>query len=932
MMFQRQPLTVAILAASLGLVACNSNDHDTPISTSTPTATTTVTVTPSLGKILSGRVVLRDAKTGVDLAPPKTLTPADNGVATFTVPVAKLAAPVIAAVLPTTAGKLEYADEALEKATTITVPVADANKPVLRAAASVSPNANIGVTALTESAVQQAEKAVGGLIAQNINQANAAVKNALNLEFNITQAPIAIGVGEFDKLVNTALDAQRRAYAAYLATLAKEAQRMNSASLAPAYDMAKVLAGDLSDGTFDAKQDATTLSFYNATFVNAWINWVQNFYSSFAQLSNIVALNRWYGGFNIADKNSVTSFPDATPIRTENGIEEYACSGEGRIKSSTGASIYMDFVNQRGSNMNVYWLDYNTGRVSYRPNLATGQTHNQQTFVTHPWLITDNSGACVGIYRPVTASKKTITFKANEVILAGVAAPVDTGNSDTCASKGLPSGQLTNLSDFVGNYNVTLGNNAASTFTIEATGKSTLNGQIAQFKEVCGPNVQNNGTNFVLITDKANVTLFKDTANVITAEGADFTTPANDFFFGTKTQVTDPLKPIRTINGVEQYSCDSWGKIGNGTADGTPTLSFVNQLGANTSLELSGLSSINRTTLIFGGLQNTATYKDPYKALKNQFVRISKGSGECVAVVKAISNDDKTITVTSSGIDVTNTLVANNCSSQGADDKLGFTNAPNDFCGFTKVTSTAITNPDTYNFFNADKKENVEVTVVNNAVTSVSIENDKYGFACGVGSFPACSGVTLNTVNTNTTEFLFNNTALSVVNGASQGITVKNGSLIHTKAVTPPATATCTGNTNPFGCLTITGVNGATVPAAIFEHSRAQNFVNNGLPVNSLTASGVGSVIYRHPQAGSFTEDSIFKVTVDGLSTYNYQEYDASLSPIKMSAYECAVDTQTKLCPNVTHNPVSKEFVFDGAIYKKVGSAESIKFTGIVKY
>jgi hypothetical protein len=64
---------------------------------------------------------------------------------------------------------------------------------------------------------------------------------------------------------------------------------------------------------------------------------------------------------------------------------------------------------------------------------------------------------------------------------------------------------------------------------------------------------------------------------------------------------------------------------------------------------------------------------------------------------------------------------------------LGFTNAPTDFCGFTKATSTAISNPDTYNFFNADKKENVEVTVVNNAVTSVSIENDKYSFACGVG-------------------------------------------------------------------------------------------------------------------------------------------------------------------------------------------------------
>ena len=103
----------------------------------------------------------------------------------------------------------------------------------------MTPNANIGVTALTESAVQQAEKAAGGLIAQNINQANAAVKNQLKLNFDVTQAPIAIGVGEFDKLVNTTLDAQRRAYASYLATLAKEAQRMNSASLTPAYDRLK---------------------------------------------------------------------------------------------------------------------------------------------------------------------------------------------------------------------------------------------------------------------------------------------------------------------------------------------------------------------------------------------------------------------------------------------------------------------------------------------------------------------------------------------------------------------------------------------------------------------------------------------------------------------------------------------------------------------
>jgi hypothetical protein len=70
----------------------------------------------------------------------------------------------------------------------------------------------------------------------------------------------------------------------------------------------------------------------------------------------------------------------------------------------------MDFVNQRGSNMNVYWLDYNTGRVSYKPNLATGQTHNQQTYVTHPWLITDNTGACLWEFIDLSQLPKKISL------------------------------------------------------------------------------------------------------------------------------------------------------------------------------------------------------------------------------------------------------------------------------------------------------------------------------------------------------------------------------------------------------------------------------------------------------------------------------------------------------------------------------------------
>jgi len=923
-MLKCHPLSAAIIISSLTLAACNSNDEDKVAlpSKATTIATTTVTVTPSLGKILNGRVSLKNAKTGAVLAPTQVLTPAKNGTATFTVPVSQLAEPVLAEVLPTAAGILEYADEALKKATTITVPVADANKPVLRAATSVTPNANIGVTALTESAVQQAEKAVGGLIAQNINQANAAVKNALNLNFNITQAPIVIGVGEFDKLINAALDAQRRAYAAYLATLAKEAQRMNSTSLAPAYDMAKVLASDFSDGTFDAKQGTTALSFYNASFVNAWINWVQNFYAAFINFNNINMLNMWLDNFN-----AVT--PAAVPIRVVEGIAEYSCNDAAKLRSGSGGQLNIDFVNQRADNLNIDWINFNGGLTRYRTDLATGQTYTIiPTSVTHPWKVSTTQGQCVGIYTATTATKKTITFKTNEVILAGAAAPVDTGNTDTCASLGVNPSTLAAIEDFVGTYDVTA-SGAATTFQLASNGDITLKGQTSSFKEVCKNPTQNNGQGYRLISNKATILLFRETNNALLAEGRDFTnTTSAGVFEGYKRVTIDPLKPIRTTNGVEEYSCDSWTKIPNGTADGTPIISFSNNLGANTSLTLFGLNSIQKTTTVFTGIPNGETRPQP--ALKNQFIRVETGGGQCLGVFKATTNDDKTINFKPAGVvEITNTAGANNCTSQGTDNKLGFTNAPSDFCSFSKSTSIAITNPDTYNFFNADKKENVEVTVVNNAVTSVSIENDKYGFACGVG-FTACSGIKLNTANTNTIEFIFNNTALSVVNGASQGITVKNGSLIHQlPVVTPPTTATCTGNTNPFGCLTITGTN---APAAIFEHSSEQNFVNNGLPVNSLTTSGVGAVVYRHPQKGSFTEDSIFKVGVDEVSTYSYKEYDANLSPIKQGAYECTANPTTKLCTNLMHRPATKEFVFDDVVFTKVGSTETLIFTGVVKY
>jgi von Hippel-Lindau disease tumor suppressor protein len=47
----------------------------------------------------------------------------------------------------------------------------------------------------------------------------------------------------------------------------------------------------------------------------------------------------------------------------------------------------------------VYWLDYSGQRVLYS-TLVPGQSYVQPTFITHPWLVTNVNGACIGIFLP----------------------------------------------------------------------------------------------------------------------------------------------------------------------------------------------------------------------------------------------------------------------------------------------------------------------------------------------------------------------------------------------------------------------------------------------------------------------------------------------------------------------------------------------------
>jgi hypothetical protein len=104
-----------------------------------------------------------------------------------------------------------------------------------------------------------------------------------------------------------------------------------------------------------------------------------------------------------------------------------ACSEESSLKSATSTqSTNITFKNSSSGRIKLYWLDFSGKRVEYHQGgLATGASHTQQTFVTHPWVITNEQGDCMGIY---TATETTgVTLDVKQTIAVGAA----TGGSTT---------------------------------------------------------------------------------------------------------------------------------------------------------------------------------------------------------------------------------------------------------------------------------------------------------------------------------------------------------------------------------------------------------------------------------------------------------------------------------------------------------------------
>jgi hypothetical protein len=83
-------------------------------------------------------------------------------------------------------------------------------------------------------------------------------------------------------------------------------------------------------------------------------------------------------------------------------LKPQSCSAEDSRRSlSSQISTNIRFINQKPFRAKVYWIDF-TGKRQHYFDLEPNQTYDQQTFVSHPWLVTEagDNQPCINIFFP----------------------------------------------------------------------------------------------------------------------------------------------------------------------------------------------------------------------------------------------------------------------------------------------------------------------------------------------------------------------------------------------------------------------------------------------------------------------------------------------------------------------------------------------------
>ena len=71
------------------------------------------------------------------------------------------------------------------------------------------------------------------------------------------------------------------------------------------------------------------------------------------------------------------------------------------------------FQNNRGEGVRIYWLNYQGRREPFQ-GLSLGRQHAQETYDSHPWIVTEENGRCIGLYMP-EATRRQVEIRAADI-------------------------------------------------------------------------------------------------------------------------------------------------------------------------------------------------------------------------------------------------------------------------------------------------------------------------------------------------------------------------------------------------------------------------------------------------------------------------------------------------------------------------------------
>ena len=95
----------------------------------------------------------------------------------------------------------------------------------------------------------------------------------------------------------------------------------------------------------------------------------------------------------------------AGSAQAQTELQDVGCAGESALRSIDETTLTeVIFFNQSPAPIRTYWLDHD-GNRKFGSEIRPGDSYVQQTYVTHPWVVTKTSAkACVAIYQPQESS------------------------------------------------------------------------------------------------------------------------------------------------------------------------------------------------------------------------------------------------------------------------------------------------------------------------------------------------------------------------------------------------------------------------------------------------------------------------------------------------------------------------------------------------